>query len=370
MNTSILMFDYKFTISPENIKSDLSQNFYLVQNETSVEAVQVGIYSSMTQVVTGGINGASILTGLTVPIMLTQNVVDMGYFSPFDGLAEQSEVTTNFIFSSTTSQPFTWTIFNTSQKTKTFLEFASYTIDWGDASPPQIFQTDTINHNYPLIPSGYTITMVQTTPFGVNTITKEIQVPYQNIVITNPKGRAFFTASGGSWANTPVYYDYIYPFDAENTISQQVSSNFVSVPFVVSGNTTSRITDLAMYGSVTYQVGVPVISGGQIVGAITDINPIFTAYTISNVNYYDYNNGQTIYFEDTSGITSNSIVAVPITKEPILMKIVDQPQIISDVYVERGKSTVYEQLRRIGEVNNLSSMVTYGYGYFFIEKKG
>ena len=348
------MPDYKFTISPENIKSDLSKNFYLVQNQTTVEAVEIGVYSSMTQVVSGGINGDSIMTGLTVPIMLTQSVVDMGYFSPFDGAAEQSEVTTNFIFSSTTAQPNTWTVFNTSQKTKTFLEFASYTI----------------SHNYPLVPSAYTITMVQTTPFGVNTITKEIQVPFQNVIITNPKGRAFFTPLGGSWANTPVYYDYIYPYDEDNTVAQQVSSNVVNVPFIVSGNTTSRVTELTLYGPVQYQVGVPVISGGDILGVITDMNLIYTAYTISGVNYYDYNDGQTIYFENSSGVTADSIVAVPITKEPILMKIVDQPQIISDVYVERGKSTVYEQVRRIGEVNNLSSMITYGYGYFFIEKKG
>ena len=364
------MPDYKFTISPENIKSDLSKNFYLVQNQTTVEAVEIGVYSSMTQVVSGGINGDSIMTGLTVPIMLTQSVVDMGYFSPFDGAAEQSEVTTNFIFSSTTAQPNTWTVFNTSQKTKTFLEFASYTINWGDGSPPQIFQTDTISHNYPLVPSAYTITMVQTTPFGVNTITKEIQVPFQNVIITNPKGRAFFTPLGGSWANTPVYYDYIYPYDEDNTVAQQVSSNVVNVPFIVSGNTTSRVTELTLYGPVQYQVGVPVISGGDILGVITDMNLVYTAYTISGVNYYDYNDGQTIYFENSSGVTADSIVAVPITKEPILMKIVDQPQIISDVYVERGKSTVYEQVRRIGEVDNLSSMITYGYGYFFIEKKG
>lgn len=364
------MPDYKFTVSPENITSDLSKNFYLVQNQTTVEAVQIGVYSSMTQVVSGGINGNSILTGLTVPIMLTQNIVDMGYFSPFDGVAEQSEVTTNFIFSSTTSQPYTWTIFNTSQKTKTFLEFAAYTIDWGDGTPPEIFQTDSIVHNYPLIQSGYTITMVQNTPFGINTITKEIKVPYQNVVITNPKGRAFFTPLGGSWANTPIYYDYIYPYDADNTVSQQVSSNVVPVPFVISGNTTSRVKELEMYGVVQYQVGVPVISGGDILGVINDMNPIYTAYTISGVNYYDYKNGQTIYFENSSGVTADSIVAVPITKEPILMKIVEQPQIISDVYVERGKSTAYEQVRRLGEVNNLSSMITYGYGYFPLEKKG
>ena len=52
------------------------------------------------------------------------------------------------------------------------------------------------------------------------------------------------------------------------------------------------------------------------------------------------------------------------------MKSVDQPQINTDVYVERGKIAVYEPVRRIGEVDNLSDMINYGYGYFVIEKKG
>jgi hypothetical protein len=46
---------------------------------------------------------------------------------------------------------------------------------------------------------------------------------------------------------------------------------------------------LALYGTPKYQVGVPVISNGQIWGAISDINPVFTAYTINGTDYYDYN---------------------------------------------------------------------------------
>jgi hypothetical protein len=294
----------------------------------------------------------------------------MGYYSPFDGAVEQADVVTNFYFSSNTVTPYVFTVLNTSDRAKNYLEFSAYQVNWGDGSPFETMVTDTLSHTYPNITSAYTITLKQTTNFGINTVIKKIEVPYTNAVIINPKGTAYFTPLGGSWANTPVSYNYIFTGDQENTVSQQVSSDYTTVPFIVSGEGPSRITELALYSNQEYMVGVPVFQGGEILGAITDMNPIYTAYTIQDVNYYDYVDGQTIFFQNSSGFTDSSITAVPITKDELLMKIVDQPQINTDIYVERGKNTAYEQIRRLGEVENLSEMVNYGYGYFVIEKKG
>lgn len=364
------MVDYKFQISPEFIKSDLVTGLTSYVNGNTIEVTEVGVYLSMQQVLTGGTNGASILTGLTVPIMLTQTTIDMGYYTPFDGVAEQADVVTNFIFTSSTVTPYTFTVYNSSQKSKSFLEFSSYKINWGDNSPEEIFGGETLSHTYPLAKSGYTITMKQTTPFGVNLVSKEVQVPFENVIIYNPKGRAFFQPLGGSWSTTPISYDYIYPYDADNTVAQQVSSGYTTVPFVISGVTTSRLTELQQYGVTPYIVGVPVIQGAEIIGVVNNIASSYTGYTVQNVDYYDYSDGTTIYFENSSGLTQNMIEAVPITKEPILMGVIDQPQIISDVFVERGKNTAYEQIRRLGEVSTVSDMENYGYGYFLIEKKG
>ena len=364
------MIDYKFQISPEFIKSDLTTGYTTYVDGNTIKVSEVGVYSSMTQVLSGGTNGSSILTGLTVPIMLTQTTIDMGYYTPFDGVAEQADVVTNFIFTSSTISPYTFTVYNSSQKSKSFLEFSTYKINWGDGSPDENFTGETLSHTYSLVNSGYTITMKQSTPFGVNLVSKEIKVPFENLVIYNPKGRAFFQPLGGSWASTPVSYDYIYPMDADNTKSQQVSSDYVTVPFVISGYTTSRLSELIQYGVQQYVVGVPVIQGAEVLGVVNDISVDYTGYTIQNVDYYDYPNGLTIYFQNSSGTTENMIDAVPITKEPILMGVIDQPQISSDVFVERGKNTAYEQIRRLGEVSTLSEMENYGYGYFIIEKKG
>ena len=355
---------YNIIISPETIKGDLSTVTY--------SGVSVGVYSAMTQVVSSGTDGSSTLTGLTIPILIRQTAVDVGYYSPFDGAILQKDVVANFIFSSTTSNPYVYNVYNTSSEFQKFLDLSAYKVDWGDNSPKQTitsYTPDSLSHTYATANAQYTIVLEQTNPWGVTKVAKTITTPYENVVINNPNGEAFFIPAGGNWLNTPVSYDYIFSGDAINEISVQTSNNYVTVPFTISGITKSRITELALYGTPKYQVGVPVIKNGQIWGAISDMNLIFTAYTVQEVNYYDYNDGTTIFFEQSSGFTENNLSQRPITKEEVLLRVIDQPQIQTNVFVERGKNSGLERIQRLGEVDNLGDMINYGYGFFNVTKK-
>jgi hypothetical protein len=355
---------YNIIISPETIKGDLSVVTY--------SGVSVGVYSAMTQVVSSGTDGSSTLTGLTIPILIRQTAVDVGYYSPFDGAILQKDVVANFIFSSTTSDPYVYNVYNTSSEFQKFLDLSAYKVDWGDNSPKQTitsYTPDSLSHTYATANAQYTIVLEQTNPWGVTKVAKTITTPYENVVINNPNGEAFFIPAGGNWLNTPVSYDYIFSGDAVNEISAQTSNNYVTVPFTISGLTKSRITELALYGTPKYQVGVPVIKNGQIWGAISDMNLIFTAYTVQEVNYYDYNDGTTIFFEQSSGFTQNNLSQRPITKEEVLLRVIDQPQIQTNVFVERGKNSGLERIQRLGEVDNLGDMINYGYRFFNVVKK-
>ena len=135
---------YKITISPENIIGDLSVVDY--------DGTPVGVYSAMTKVVSSGPNGTSLLTNLSVPLLFRQTAVDTGYYSPFDGAVLQKNVVVNFIFSSTTENPYVYNIYNTSDEFQKFLNLSSYRVDWGDNTPKQIITTytpNTLNHTYP-----------------------------------------------------------------------------------------------------------------------------------------------------------------------------------------------------------------------------
>jgi len=365
---------FKFVVSPENIKGDLVFVEY--------NGEEVGVYTGMTQILSGGPNGSSLLTGLTVNILLRQTSEDGGYYTPFDGAVYQKDVVSNFIFSSTTDDPYTFYVYNTSDEFQKFLEISSYILDWGDGVKQTIstFTPNYLSHTYPESEKEYVISLVQTNPWGITRVEKKIKTPYTDIVIPNPQGTAFFIPQGGNWSGTPISYDYIFSGDAENTVSAQTSNNYTTVPFIISGVTKSRITELQLYGTVPplpplyntkYQVGTPIIANGQIWGAITNAEfGVFTAYTINEVDYYDYENGLTLFFETSSGLTENNLTAVPITKDEVLLKIIDQPQIQTNVFVERGKNSAYERVQRLGEVDNLGDMINYGYGFFNVENKG
>ena len=357
------MADYNFIVSPENIERDLS-----VVNSNGIS---VGVYSGMSQIVSGNTYGTSLLTGLTVNILLTESAVDAGYYTPFDGAVMQKDVVSNFIFSSTTSDPYRVYVYNTSSEFQKFLDLSKYVINWGDGSQLQAvtaYTPSSISHVYPSANKTYTITLSQTNPWGVVKVEKNVTFPYSAVTIYNQQGTAYFTPAGGNWFGTPVNYNYIFSGDAVNVVSAQTTNNVEQVPFIVSGLTTSRVTELALYGSPKYQVGVPVIKNGEIWGAITNISAIYTAYTITGINFYDYADGTSIFFQESSGFTDSNLTAVPITKLESLLKVMDQPQIQTDVFLERGKNSAYERVQRLGEIDNLGDLLNYGYGFFNVQK--
>lgn len=55
-------------------------------------------------------------------------------------------------------------------------------------------------------------------------------------------------------------------------------------------------------------------------------------------------------------------------KTKALLNVIDQPEIITNVYIERGKYTPLENVMRIGEVDNVGDLEKYGYKYFTVEK--
>ena len=90
MNSEI----YKIRISPEVLSTDIVSETY--QTNT------FGVYSAMTSVLSGGTNGSSLLTGLTIDVVFQNSFNDLGFYTPFDGFILQKEVVNNFIFSAST----------------------------------------------------------------------------------------------------------------------------------------------------------------------------------------------------------------------------------------------------------------------------
>lgn len=357
------MDTFKIKISPEVLEYDIFQKTY--SGET------FGIYSGLSMVLSGGPNGTSLLTGLTIPIMITQDYHDIGYYSAFDGNILQQNVSTNFIFSATSANPYTYYFYNTSDTNNVFLEESTYNINWGDNIIETItaFSPEYISHTYNQTTeqTSYVVTMTQTNTWGIVKVRKTIIVPFTGTTITNPLGTVTFVNDFPLTEDNPTEYNYIFSGDAVNTVEAHITSNYVEVPYIVSGLTESRLFDLAQYGPDKFptNVDIPIDGGG--IGIITNITTDgYIYYTIDDIDYIDFTGGSTTFLVYSSGFTSNSLVASAITKNEALINIIDQPQIFSSVIIERGKNPALENFRRIGEVDTVEELTRYGYGYFNI----
>lgn len=384
--------DYKFVISPGNIKSDLTfvgftgdtniNDFLdpccLTNSTQSVEDVgQTGVYLPMQYLLSGNTGGTSFLTGLSVNIMITESAVDMGYYSPFDGMVLQADVLNNFIVTADTINPYTYTFYNTSDlELIKYLSLVTFTLDWGDGSPIQtVLGITPIIHTYPTSQNNYVITLTANSPWGISKVEKPIITPYTNATIPNPQGNVVFYPAGGSWSATPISYDFLFTGDSSTDVSDYYSFNYTSVPFPITGITESTLNDLAQYGPKInlvggkYKLGVQVTGSTGGVGTFYGVDPTgtYTAYTMNGVIYHDYED-YTIYFTDSYGFAPGDLIMTGITKDEGLMNVIDQPEIITNVYIERGKYTPLENVMRLGEVDNIGDLEKYGYKYFKIEK--
>ena len=345
---------YYIKISPETIKGDIAQK--------TLSGITFGVYSAMTSVLSSGI-----LTDMSVPILFNQTFDDMGFYSPFDGFILQKDVVTNFVVSGDPTNQYKIYLYNTSDEFKKFLKLSNYTIDWGDGTVEPFTEKfpNYKEHTYPPTADRYVIKLTQKNPWGITDIEKPIDIPNTPITINNPLGNITFTAQGGNWANIPINYNFIFTGDSENTVSSQVSNQSVTI----SGYTSSKLTNLKLYGPTKYDTSVVVKKKNENYGRVTEITDSYTAYTIQNVDYYDYPNGKTIFFMDSEGLTEEMLVAEPITKEEVLFGVVSSPEIQSQIFIDRGKTSAFEGIQRLGEVDNIGDLVSYGYGFFKIKEQ-
>ena len=384
--------EYKFIVSPENIKSDIV--FVPYTGETDVTTIidpccltastfsatttgTTGVYLPMEYLLSGNTGGTSFLTGLSVNIMFTESAVDIGWYTPTDGLILQADVLNNFIVTADTINPYNFTFYNTSDlELIKFLQLVTYTLDWGDGSPTQLVLGITpITHVYPSGPNVYTITLTANSPWGISKVQKIVTVPYVNVTIPNPQGSITFFPAGGSWTGTPISYDYIFTGDSNTNVNDYYSYNYTSVPFTITGFTQSTLNDIAQFGPKInleggkYKLGIQVTGTTGAVGTYWGVDPTntYSAYTINGMNYLDYED-YTIYITDSYGLVPGEIELSAITKNEALLNVIDQPEIITNVYIERGKYTPLENIMRLGEVDNVGDLEKYGYKYFNVEK--
>ena len=144
----------------EKFKFNKSEYFYY-KVDLDVSGNTFGVYTGMTQILSGGTNGSSLLTGLTVPIVFRQTYENYGFYTPFDGFALQQDVVSNFITSGDPTNQNIIRLFNTSDEFKGFLKLSDYIVNWGDGNSEPLTSNapQYLSHTYPNVTTSYTITL-------------------------------------------------------------------------------------------------------------------------------------------------------------------------------------------------------------------
>lgn len=351
-------------ISPEVLKLDLSG--------VTFSGNTFGYYPPLSKILSGGRNGNSLLTEMSIPILFTQDYQDIGYYSPFDGDISNCNEEVNFVFKKG-QLPRQICLYNSANKKLKYLKSINFFINWGDNSTIEEMTNNATEfcHVYPNASTSrnYNITVSGQSNLGILKITKSLIVPYTTEIPMNPNGVVSFVNNLGGWSNTPNSQNYINNLDSQNTIDAQITENFGILPFpyIISGSTTSRISELFIYGPNRLAVNKIIkLADGTTGKTDAIVANSYTSYTMNDMSYIDFEKEGTIFVVQSYGITSDMIVESAITKFDYLMNIVNSAEIQSNVFIERGKNSAMESFMRIGEVGSTGEIETYGYKYFDI----
>lgn len=322
-------------------------------------------------------------TGTTIyqlPIFLEASVDEMGIMVGFDGDMEQIEQFCNFTYSGSGKTIIVYNTLNTT-KLRTLVD-STFTISWGDGDPDTSLPMTTVydanlskaTHTY--VNNGfYNLKITVNSPWQIDKLSREIYIPFSGITYPNPLGTLTGITIPYSDFNsigehippmTGRTQDYLQDYTS-TTINPDPLTG-VTISFLAVGK--SRLDEKKIYGSGNTYNNV------QYLSKLIDGVPVsYTGYTISgntgidNLYYMDYPENYTYITGNTINFAIEELYQGMITRNEYLIGFLDEPQIYSDIFIERGKQGVMERNLRLGEIDSVGELDIYGSGFFKVKKQ-
>lgn len=297
-----------------------------------------------------------------IPLYLDEKYDNMGDMVTFDGEIEQTEQISNFTYSGNGQ---TIIVYNTTNVNKyKFFSESQFVIDWGDGITEVLTMpssSDTVipskTHVYS-VTGDVTISVTINSPWNKNNVKKTIKIPFINDY-GYPEDLGTLTFNVPYTEVNGVTQDYVLDY---RSITADTKPTIIS--FIGAGK--SRLNEFKTYGNGnTYSINTTLGN--------TDLGN-YISYNIDGLQYFDYENGYTHITGSTSGTTeypfiSETVYNGMLTRDEILLGFIDEPQIYSDIFIERGKQSIIERNLRLLEIDNIGEMEIYGGGYFKVKKQ-
>ena len=295
-------------------------------------------------------------TSYDIPIFLNSTLEDLGVMSVFDGDLLQIEQKSNFTYSGDT---LTLIIYNTvNTNVLTTLINSIFTIYWGDGNQNTLAMTQISDTNLPYVShtystgGAYEIKVTIESPWNVKEIYKTIELPFvSSYGFPTDLGELTFTMP----YSTGVTQTQEYLIDYQITTGNTEPAVFECV-----GVDLSRIDELKKYGNNNVYTGITT--------GITADGYEYSGYTIDDLYYMDFADGLTYVSGTTVSGYTDELYKGKLTRDEFFIGFIDEPEIYSDVNIDRGKMGVSEKNLRLAEIDNLGELENYGNSYFNVIK--
>ena len=96
----------------------------------------------------------------------------------------------------------------------------------------------------------------------------------------------------------------------------------------------------------------------DVLGAYSSFATVSEGYQMNEMEYMN-----------TPNVVCNGVAMSALTKQEVLMGVVEAPEIQSEVFIERGKQSVFERVQRFGEITTIGGLLAYGYGFNNIKEE-
>ena len=169
-----------------------------------------------------------------------------------------------------------------------------------------------------------------------------------------------------SYDNTDPYIPYLIFEDNSylNYFSAPVFSGVTTI--ITEGDPNIYVVDAEASGATSTEVAhnLTVIgTDGQTTGLRYD------TYSAATYNIVAFDGSVDAYPRTdmrfvSEGWNETNVDLGAMTKTEYLMGIVSPPEVFSDVFIERGSTTVMEDHLRLGEIKGLDALLDYGNGYY------
>jgi hypothetical protein len=195
-----------------------------------------------------------------------------------------------------------------------------------------------------------TIEVTIDSPWRVNKVKKQVTVPFTSSYgIPTDLGQLIFSVPYSEPLITGQTQNYLQNYTTLTGQTQDTNISFIAIG-------KSRIDEVRKYGTVNAYSGLT-------------ITPNYTGYSINSLYYMDYEDGYTHITGTTASYQNEEVYQGMVTRNEHLLGFVDEPQIFSDIFVERGKQGIMERNLRLGEMDSVGEISVYGSGYFNVKKQ-